>query len=73
MPDLIWHDVIFWIPAFARMTIFGVFSCQSNKTLSRRVSGIALIDLFLAVGQWPFAGGRLRRTAYAFPDGNPLR
>ena len=38
------------------MTIFGVFRCQSNTTLARRVSRIALIDLFLTVGQSPFEG-----------------
>ena len=33
MPDLIRHPVFLWIPAFAGMTIFGVFSWQSNNIL----------------------------------------
>jgi len=33
MPDLIRHPVFFWIPAFAGMTIVGMFNCHINKIL----------------------------------------
>ena len=31
MPDLIRHPVTHWIPAFAGMTIIGMFGCMSNS------------------------------------------
>jgi len=33
MPDLIRHPAFFWIPAFAGMTIVGMFNCHINKIL----------------------------------------
>jgi uncharacterized membrane protein len=39
MPDSIRHPVFIWIPAFARMTRNGVFSCRRNNTENQMSSG----------------------------------